>query len=206
MSTESKRSRAEAAAETMARLVAVARDAFAEEGYAAVSLDALAARAGVTRGALHHHFGNKAGLFRAVILRIDDEIGTQLDAVWAGHADPWAGFRACYHVYLDAVLAPARRRIVFRDMPAVMGLEGIDLLMNSGFQQLVDDLSDLIAAGRIAAIDPEALAHLFNGSVMQLAFWAAEGDGARVAKAHAALDVMFDGVTRMQEGPVGLVT
>lgn len=179
----------------MARLVAVAQDAFAEEGYAAVSLDALAARAGVTRGALHHHFVNKTGLFRAVIERIDAEIGTRIDAVWATHDDPWMAFRACYHSYLDAVLEPARRRIVFRDMPAVMGLEGIDLLMNSGFQQLVDDLRDLIAAGRIADTDPEALAHLFNGSVMQLAFWAAEGDSARVAKAHAALEVMFNGVT-----------
>jgi AcrR family transcriptional regulator len=196
MSTESKRSRADAAAETMARLVAVAREAFAEEGYAAVSLDALAARAGVTRGALHHHFGNKAGLFRAVIEQIDTEIGGQLDEVWEAHDDPWAAFRACYHSYLDAVLTPARRRIVFRDMPAVMGIEGVDLLMNSGFAQLVEDLRDLIGTGRITAADPEALAHLFNGAVMQLAFWAAEGDAGRVARAHAALEAMFDGVTK----------
>lgn len=193
---EAKRSRAEAAAETVSRLVAVAQTAFAEEGYGAVSLDALAARAGVTRGALHHHFGNKAGLFRAVIERIDDEIGAGLDVIWAAHQDPWAGFRACYHGYLDAVLAPSRRRIVFRDMPAVMGIEGIDLMMNSGFQQLVADLRGLIAEGRITGADPEALAHLFNGAVMQLAFWAAEGEADRVDRAHAALDAMFDGVTR----------
>jgi AcrR family transcriptional regulator len=196
MSTGRKQSRAEAAAETVARLVAVAQAAFAEEGYAAVSLDALAARAGVTRGALHHHFGNKAGLFRAVIERIDAEIGAGLDVLWDSREDPWAAFRDCYHAYLDAVLEPARQRILFRDLPAVMGIEGIDLLMNSGFQQLVDELRDLIAAGRITGADPEALAHLFNGAVMQLAFWAAEGDAGRVARAHAALEAMFDGVTR----------
>jgi AcrR family transcriptional regulator len=195
MSTESKRSRAAAAAETVARLVAVAHTAFAEEGYGAVSLDALAARAGVTRGALHHHFGNKAGLFRAVIERIDIEIGEGLDRVWATHGDPWEAFRACYHGYLDAVLEPTRRRIVFRDMPAVMGIEGVDLLMNSGFQQLVEDLRGLIAGGRIVGADPEALAHLFNGAVMQLAFWAAEGDEARRGRAHSALEAVFDGVT-----------
>jgi AcrR family transcriptional regulator len=193
---EARRSRAEAAAETMARLVGVAQGAFADEGYGAVSLDALAARAGVTRGALHHHFVNKAGLFAAVLRRIDAEIGEDLDRVWAAHPDHWAGFRACYHTYLDAVLAPSRRRIVFRDMPAVMGIEGVDLLMNSGFTQLVNDLRELIGAGRIVGADPEALAHLFNGAVMQLAFWAAEGDAGRVARAHAALDAMFDGVTR----------
>ncbi len=179
----------------MARLVAVAQDAFAEEGYAAVSLDALAARAGVTRGALHHHFGNKTGLFRAVILRIDVEISAQIDAVWARRTDPWEGFQACYHSYIDAVLEPERRRIVFRDMPAVMGIEGVNLLMNSGFAQIVEDLRGLIAAGRITATDPEALTHLINGAAMQLAFWAAEGDAGRVAKAHAALDVLFDGMT-----------
>lgn len=195
MSTEAKRSRAEAAAETVTRLVGVAQRAFADEGYGAVSLDALAARAGVTRGALHHHFVNKAGLFAAVLRRIDAEIGEELDRVWEAHPDPWAGFRACYHTYLDAVLEPSRRRIVFRDMPAVMGIEGVDLLMNSGFAQLVKDLRGLIGAGRIVAADPEALAHLFNGAMMQLAFWAAEGDIGRVARAHAAMDAMFDGVT-----------
>jgi AcrR family transcriptional regulator len=200
MSTEAKRSRAEAAAETVGRLVGVAQRAFAEEGYAAVSLDALAARAGVTRGALHHHFGNKAGLFAAVLRGIDAEIGDELDRVWEAHPDPWTAFRACYHAYLDAVLAPTRRRIVFRDMPAVMGIEGVDLLMNSGFAQLVGDLRALTAAGRIAAADPEALAHLFNGAAMQLAFWAAEGDTDRVTRAHAALDAMFDGVT-IGKGP-----
>lgn len=196
MSTEARRSRADAAAETVARLVGVAQMAFAEEGYGAVSLDGLAARAGVTRGALHHHFVNKAGLFAAVLRRIDTEIGEEIDRVWETHEDPWAGFRASYHTYLDAVLEPSRRRIVFRDMPAVMGIEGVNLLMNSGFAQLVDELRGLIGASRIAGTDPEALAHLINGAAMQLAFWAAEGDAGRVARAHAALDVMFDGVTR----------
>jgi AcrR family transcriptional regulator len=195
MSTDAKRSRAEAAAETVARLVGVAQRAFAEEGYAGVSLDALAAEAGVTRGALHHHFGNKTGLFAAVLRGIDAEIGAEIDGVWAAHEDPWAGFRACYHAYIDAVLEPSRRRIVFRDMPAVMGIEGIDLLMNSGFAQLVEDLQALMVAGRITGTDPEALAHLLNGAAMQLAFWAAEGDEGRRARAHAALELVFDGVT-----------
>lgn len=196
MSTKGRRSRADAAAETMARLVAVAQVAFAEEGYGAVSLDALAAGAGVTRGALHHHFGNKEGLFRAVVERIDAEIGAGLEALYATYDDRWAGLRGCYHAYLDAVLEPSRRRIVVRDMPAVMGMEGVDLLMNAGLAELVEDLRQQIAEGRIVGTDPEALAHLFNGAVMQLAFWAAEGDATRLEKAHAALDLMFEGVTK----------
>ena len=82
--------------ETMHRLLTVARKAFAEQGFAATSLDALAAEAGLTRGALHHHFGNKAGLFEAVLRRVDAEIDAALDAEWDAEPDKWRAFRNCY--------------------------------------------------------------------------------------------------------------
>ena len=74
MSTD-RRTRAEQAQETSDRILAVAREVFTSQGVAQASLDAIAAQAGVTRGALHHHFTNKAGLFEAVLLQMDAEIG-----------------------------------------------------------------------------------------------------------------------------------
>jgi len=191
-------SRAQAAQGTTERLIAAAHRAFAEHGFAEVSLDALAAEAGVTRGALHHHFGNKAGLFEAVLRRIDAEIGAEMQAVWETTYDAWEGFRACFHVYLDSVLRPDRSRILFQDAPAVLGLKAVDILMESGFGEMLAELQGFIESRRITAPDAEALAHLLNGATINLAFWAAEGEASegRRDRAHATLAAVFDGLTR----------
>jgi AcrR family transcriptional regulator len=197
-----RKTRAETAAETAARLIAVATPAFAAQGFAAVSLDQLAAEAGVTRGALHHHFGNKAGLFEAVLRGIVADLGVTLDRTWeealAQGADRWTAFRQCFHVYLDEALRPDRRRILFQDAPSVLGAMAFDIVMDHGFGAMVEDLRELVGRGRIAPADPVALAHLMNGAVVNLAFWAAEagpGDD-RLSRAHAALAAMFGGLTQ----------
>ena len=176
----------------------VAQAAFAARGFAAVSLDDLAAEAGVTRGALHHHFGNKAGLFAAVLRRIDAEIGAETDAAWSAEGDPGAALSACFHHYLDAVQRPDRRRILFHDAPAVLGTRAMDILMSSGFATMVADLRGLVAEGRIRPMHPEAVAHTLNGAVMAQVMWLSALDGddpALLASAHSALDALFDGLT-----------
>lgn len=193
MSTDRK-SRAQAAQETTDRLIAVAHRAFAERGFAEVSLDALAAEAGVTRGALHHHFGNKAGLFEAVLRRIDAQIGAEIDAAAAVADGDWTVFRRCLHVYLDGVLRPDRCRILFQDAPAVLGMKSVDILMESGFSEMVADIQQLIDRGTLSAPDAEALGHLLNGATINLAFWAAEAPPGqdRRTRAHAALANLLD--------------
>jgi AcrR family transcriptional regulator len=198
------RRRADAAQETADRLIAVAQAAFARGGVGAVSLDALAAEAGVTRGALHHRFGNKAGLFEAVLRRIVAEIGAELDRAYAGAPDPWTGFCLCFHVYLDAVLRPDRARILFQDAPAVLGVRAMDILLAEGFGELVDDIRGHVARGRIAPADAVALAHMLNGATLNLAFWAAEAPVGqpRADQAHAALSVLLQGLARQSSSPM----
>src|SRR5262249_17763295 len=70
------RTRPEHGEETRARLVTIATELFATAGYNAVSLEQVCLRAGVTRGALYHHFPGKEGLFRAVC----DEVAADLSA------------------------------------------------------------------------------------------------------------------------------
>lgn len=182
--------------ETIARLLAVARESFAEQGFAATSLDDLAARAGLTRGAVHHHFGNKAGLFEAVLRQLDDEIDGKLDAQWNAEPDHWRAFRTYYASYLDEVLDPSRRRILFQDAPAVLGSRAYEILMEEGAGSLVADLKELIAAGRVAPVDPEALAQLLLGAVNNLAFWAAAAEPGedRLPRAHRTLAILLDGM------------
>jgi AcrR family transcriptional regulator len=190
--------RAEAAEQTAALLVVTARRAFAERGFAQVSLDALAAEAGVTRGALHHHFTNKAGLFEAVLRAVDAEIGHELERLYEAEQDRWTALRSCFHAYLDLALHPDRRRILFLVAPAVLGTRAIEILMASGFGPMVEDIAILVAQGRIRAIHPEAVAHLLNCAVMAQVMWLTGSEEKvpdRLAAAHAALDAVFDGLT-----------
>jgi AcrR family transcriptional regulator len=191
------RTRAAQAQDTTARILAVARAAFAADGAAHVSLDAIAEQAGVTRGALHHHFINKNGLFEAVLLKMDEEIGAEIDASWNPDLPSWQSWRACFHQYLDAVLRPDRLRLFFVDGPAMLGARAFQLLLNSGLSDVVDGLSDPSVAAAIAVDDPEALAHLLNGAIINLAIWAAAAPGTdRPTRAHAMLDALFDGISR----------
>lgn len=52
--------------QTPERLLGAARKVFAEQGYDGASLDEVAAAAGMTKGAVYHHFENKADLFWAL--------------------------------------------------------------------------------------------------------------------------------------------
>lgn len=188
--------RAEAAEQTSARLIATARQSFATQGFAQVSLDALAAVAGVTRGALHHHFTNKAGLFEAVLRAVNAEIMAELDLIYDAEPDRWLALRACFHAYLDLALRPDRCRILFRDAPSVLGSRAMEILMASGYAEIVADLRALIATGRVRDLHPDAIAHGLNGAVMAQVLWLMESDEVdqtKRAAAHAALDAVFDG-------------
>ena len=74
MNVVARRTRPEMIAETRAKLIAAGRTAFAAKGYAEASMDDFTAAAGLTRGALYHHFGDKRGLFEAVVAEIDAEM------------------------------------------------------------------------------------------------------------------------------------
>ncbi len=88
-----RRTRAEMIEATRARLLAAARGAFAARGYAQTSMDDFTGEAGLTRGALYHHFGSKEGLLAAVIEQIEAEVGERLRAVSGAAPTPWEGFR-----------------------------------------------------------------------------------------------------------------
>lgn len=197
MSTDRK-TRAEAAQDTTDRLLAVARATFAAKGFADASLDAIAAEAGVTRGALHHHFGNKAGLFEAVLRRMDAEVGQELNAGWDPALPSWTAWRAAFHQYLDAVQRPDRLKLFFCDGPAVLGAAAFELMLDSGLSEIVEGLAEPEVRAALTTADAEALAVTLNGAVVNLAFWVADGDPGsdRLRRAHAMLDALFDGLTR----------
>ena len=193
-----RRSRAQMTEGTTRRLVAAARRAFARDGYAGASMDALCRDAGVTRGALYHHFGGKDGLLEAVVRDIDAGLGERLGREAARHADPWEGFLACCRCWLEQALDPEMQRIVLRDAPAVLGQRLRELDEASWIAPLRDTLDALMATGRIRSTDPEALARLVNGALVDAALWVAAADDPRetLGRALGAVETLLSGLAR----------
>jgi AcrR family transcriptional regulator len=82
--------RASQAAETRSRLVSVSRELFAGQGYAGTSTEQVLANAGVARGALYHHFKDKADLFAAVCEALHAEAAA-ITAVVTAEAEQGTG-------------------------------------------------------------------------------------------------------------------
>src|SRR5579884_2531772 len=92
---------------TVAALIAVARELFAERGYAAVGTEEIVQRAGVTRGALYHHFrGGKEDLFQAVLVKNSTDTVKRIAAVATSTDDPWEALVLGYEAFLDACASP----------------------------------------------------------------------------------------------------
>ena len=104
--------KAQRAAATRTRLVAAARALFAAEGYAATGTEAILAAAGVTRGALYHHFADKQALFAAVCEQLHEEAEHAIEADADAQGSAFDGLTAGCLAFLDFMAAPQARRIL----------------------------------------------------------------------------------------------
>lgn len=118
---EPRRTQADRRRETSEALIAAGRSLFAEHGVAAVSTEEVVAAAGVTRGALYHHFRDKNDLFRAVFERVEQELCAELAAGLAEAPSAIEGLRLGVGWFLDACERPEVRRIGLVEAPAVLG-------------------------------------------------------------------------------------
>ncbi|EHU1922658.1 TetR/AcrR family transcriptional regulator [Acinetobacter baumannii] len=163
-------------AETRKKLIEVARRAFAEYGYADTSMDKLTAEAGLTRGALYHHFGDKRGLFAAVVDQIDSQMAEYAQQHPEQPDDLWEGLLLEGQTYIQNALNPEFQRIVLRDGPAVLGDPAHWPSQNRCLQSTRECVEQLLAAERIKIVDPEAAAVLLNGAAMNAALWVASSE------------------------------
>ncbi len=163
-------------AETRKKLIEVARRAFAEYGYADTSMDKLTAEAGLTRGALYHHFGDKRGLFAAVVDQIDSQMAEYAQQHLEQPDDLWEGLLLEGQTYIQNALNPEFQRIVLRDGPAVLGDPAHWPSQNRCLQSTRRCVEQLLATDRIKIVDSEAAAVLLNGAAMNAALWVASSE------------------------------
>ncbi len=182
-------------AATTALLLERARELFIEQGYAGAGLEELASRAGVTRGAIYHHFGSKQGLFEAVLAAAHAEIAVAIESAATQHVDPWDQLVAGCHTFITAASAPSVRRIVLIDGPAVLGWQRWREIDAEHSGQLLEEvLADLASAGIIDPVHTGAMGAMLSGAMNEAALWLArpETTKADTKSAHVTLDRLLE--------------
>lgn len=185
----SRRTQAQRTAATINALLDAARVLFAEHGYEDTSLDAVAARAKVTKGAVYHHFEGKRQLFEAVFRREIESMVPALVAAYSKKKDPWDAFEAACRAFLERCLDPAVQRIVLLDAPAAIGWEGMRRLEAPLLELMEVAISRAVEAGRIAARPPEPLAHFLFGAICEMAMIVARADKPAAAQRQAFAEI-----------------
>jgi len=181
LSPQQKKARA-----TRAALLKAAKKKFTEEGYFGSSLDSIVSEAGVTKGALFHHFKDKAALFKQVWLELEQNMNDQANEVAnrvgkeMREENPYAAFLAGCEVYFDHVTKPDYRRIIMMDGAGIIGVyewRRIESAMRTA--TIARGLDILFQSGAIRTPPTKSLAIMICGAVNGAGFaLAREEEGA----------------------------
>ena len=179
---------AERSEATRKALVDVGRKLFAKRGYADVGTEEIVRRAGVTRGALYHHFAGKEDLFRAVAEQVEEDITRKSAEAALAHQDPWDQQRAGWDAFLDACLDPAVQRIILLDAPSVLGAKAWrEIASKYGLALVQFGIQSLIDAGLIEEQPVDPLAHLVIGALSEAAVVIAQAEDTQAARAEMGI-------------------
>ena len=164
---ETVRSRREEYAEaTYEALLDSASACFFEAGFAATSLDHVAQRARVTKGAIYHHFASKRELFLAVLERQQEQSVGSITQAGATAADAWTGIVAAIDVFLETISDPVYQRLCWVEGPSALGVEDWWACGERYEIEVIRQLLDRAAmAGVLVVPDRDMLAHVLFGAV-----------------------------------------
>jgi AcrR family transcriptional regulator len=190
--------RAAQAIQSRTRLLTAARRLFASQGFTATSTEQVLAETAMTRGALYHHFRDKADLFAAVCEQLQVEavaaIASAVAAAQGKGADPFAVLVAGCDAWLDYVATGDARRILVLEAPSVLGWQRWnDLDQRHGFALLREGVRAAQDDGALPPMPGDVLAVLLNGA-MNYAVMAATGPDAteQLAASKAALHAILE--------------
>ncbi|MDH4440946.1 MAG: TetR family transcriptional regulator [Rhizobium sp.] len=177
---------------TRLALISAARGLFVEKGYGETATPDIVAAAGVTRGALYHHFEDKKALFRAVIEQEAAAVSIEIDRTFALDETPRDALLSGTSAYFAAMAEPGRARLMVLEAPVVLGVEAATAIdRDNAESRLQQGVADCLGA---KASDDQvvALAHLlsaaFDRTVLEI-----ERGGDR-ALYEAAIALLIDGL------------
>ncbi len=174
---------AERSEATRRALIGAGRELFAARGYAAVGTEEVVRSAGVTRGALYHHFDDKRDLFRAVYEDVEQEVVRSIGEAMGSAQDPWALLVTGVRRWLEACADPAVMRISLIDAPAVLGWqEWREISARYGLELVSLGLQGAMEAGVLRRQPVKPLAHLLLGAMSEAGMVVAATAGDRTAR------------------------
>jgi AcrR family transcriptional regulator len=169
---------------TRGQLIEVATGLFAEHGYEGTSIEAVLTAAGVSRGALYHHFAGKEALFTAVLEAVAERITAQVTEVIRGCTDPVDAVRTGALGWIDLAGDPVIQRIMLVDAPSVLGWEqwrAMDEGRTVGaMRAMLQAVSD---TGRLPGELVDLFAHMIVAALDEAAMVVARAPDSRVAVA-----------------------
>jgi AcrR family transcriptional regulator len=186
-----RRTQGERRAATRAALLAAGRELFAAKGFAGAGREEIVERAGVTRGAMYHHFASKEDLFRAVYEAVEADVLARVVVAAAGASDPKEMLRLGSLAYLEVAASEEVRRICLLDAPSVLDPEDRrELAEGHGLGVIREALQHCMDAGLIREQPVDVLAHLYLAMLLEAATLVAEGRDR--AEAAGVLETLLD--------------
>jgi AcrR family transcriptional regulator len=184
---------------TRGQLIEVATRLFAEQGYEGTSIEAVLAAAGVSRGALYHHFPGKEALFEAVVVAVSDQVTVDLAAAVGGQTDPVDAMRTAALAWIGLAADPVIQRVVLVDAPSVLGWErwrdmdgGRTLGTLRAMLQAVSD------SGRLPSELVSPFSHMILAALDEIVLVVARADdpAAAVPEGRMAVEALLDRLLR----------
>jgi AcrR family transcriptional regulator len=175
---------------TRGQLIEVATRLFAEHGYEGTSIEAVLAAAGVSRGALYHHFAGKEALFEAVVAAVSDQVTAELAEAVRECVDPVDAMRTAALAWIGLAGDPVIQRVVLVDAPSVLGWDRWRAMDDGrtlgAMRAMLQAVSD---SGRLPSelIDP--FAHMILAALDEIALVVARATDSRAAVAEGRMAV-----------------
>jgi len=161
-------SQAERRAATIAAILAAAQRQFATKGFEATTIDDIAARAGVAKGAVYHHFNAKEQIFERVLESVLAGMAKEVSAAAASGKTIIDSMVIGTQKYLECATAPGTRRVLLVDGPVVLGWNKWRELDQRHFGRLTGPALTALKPG-MSSSDVEALMHLLTGAITEAA-------------------------------------
>jgi AcrR family transcriptional regulator len=161
-----------AAAETIRKLIDVARTHFTEYGYADAALESIVHEANLTRGAVYHHFRSKKELFRIVLEDVQREVAEGVEQEASASEDIWQQLYLGCRAFIMAAVEERNRRIMLIDGPAIVGWEvWREMDKNHSMRLLREQLGIMHDHGYFRTVPLDAMTHFISGGLNETALW-----------------------------------
>lgn len=183
-------------AATRAKLIKAARENFARSGFDGTHTGDILDQAGMSRGALYHHFKSKRDLFEAVYISVSSEAIDHAAKSGVSGESPLENLISACLGWLRVVRRPEVASILLDQGPQVLGWKKARLLeAESSLGLMMASLEQAVEAGQLDVLSVELTARLINALLAEAALASLHSEPAiSAAKQEAAVRQLIEGL------------